>query len=192
MRFASDDPRVLMLGMGWFPSTLGGLDRYYRCLFEQLPQARGVVIGPAEDAPPTITAVAGHELAPARRLLSYWRAAHRAMASAEVVDAHFALYAAAPLLLGRLAQAPARVSLPRALGRGERGHERRLALQVRAAQDARAARAEAGRRVRGALERVSASARRALRDRALGHTRVATRRGPRGVHSGRLRRPLAG
>jgi glycosyltransferase involved in cell wall biosynthesis len=100
MRFASDDPRVLMLGMGWFPSTLGGLDRYYRCLFEQLPQARGVVIGPAEDAPPTITAVAGHELAPARRLLSYWRAAHRAMASTEVVDAHFALYAAAPLLLG--------------------------------------------------------------------------------------------
>ena len=101
MRFASDDPRVLMLGMGWFPSTLGGLDRYYRCLFEQLPQARGVVIGPAEDAPPTITAVAGHALPPARRLLSYWRAAHRAMASAEVVDAHFALYAAAPLLLGR-------------------------------------------------------------------------------------------
>lgn len=93
-------PRVLMLGMGWFPSTLGGLDRYYRSLFEQLPQARGVVIGPAEQAPATIAAVAARERSLARRLLSYWRVAHRAMAGAEVVDAHFALYAAAPLLLG--------------------------------------------------------------------------------------------
>lgn len=92
-------PRVLMLGMGWFPDTLGGLDRYYRSLFEQLPQAGGVVIGPAEHAPAAIAVAAGHEDSLARRLLSFWRVAHRAMPGAEVVDAHFALYAAAPLLL---------------------------------------------------------------------------------------------
>src|ERR1700684_1607269 len=48
-------PSVLMLGMGWFPSTLGGLDRYFRSLFEQLPSARAVVIGPAERAPASVT-----------------------------------------------------------------------------------------------------------------------------------------
>ncbi len=94
------DPHVLMLGMGWFPDTLGGLDRYYRCLFEQLPRASGVVIGPAEHAPPTIAVATGRDRSLARRLLSYWRVAHRAIAGAEVVDAHFALYAAAPLLFG--------------------------------------------------------------------------------------------
>ena len=33
---ARRDPRVLMLGMGWFPATLGRANRYYRALFEQL------------------------------------------------------------------------------------------------------------------------------------------------------------
>jgi len=93
------DPRVLMLGMGWFPSTLGGLDRYYRCLFEELPQASGVVIGPAEGAPPAIAAVAGPERPLACRLLGYRAAVRRAAVSAEVVDFHFALYAALPMLL---------------------------------------------------------------------------------------------
>jgi len=37
--------RVLMLGKVWFPSQLGGLNRYYRSLLEQLPEARGVVVG---------------------------------------------------------------------------------------------------------------------------------------------------
>jgi glycosyltransferase involved in cell wall biosynthesis len=95
-----------MLGMGWFPFTLGGLDRYFRSLFEQLPEARGVVTGPAEQAPATIEVVARQELALARRLLGYWTAAHRAGARADVVDAHFALYAAAPLLFGALRKRP--------------------------------------------------------------------------------------
>ncbi len=93
-------PRVLMLGMGWFPSTVGGLDRYYRALFEQLPEASGVVIGPAEGAPAAIAAASRHDLPLARRLGSFWLAARRGARGAEVVDAHFALYAAAPLLLG--------------------------------------------------------------------------------------------
>ena len=101
MQATNGHPRVLMLGMGWFPSTVGGLDRYYRSLFEQLPEASGVVIGPAEGAPAAIAAASRHDLPLARRLGSFWLAARRAARGAEVVDAHFALYAAAPLLLGR-------------------------------------------------------------------------------------------
>ncbi len=100
MQAADRDPRVLMLGMGWFPSTVGGLDRYYRSLFEQLPEASGVVIGPAAGAPATIVAAGRRDLPLARRLGAYWLAARRGTRAAEVVDAHFALYAAAPLLLG--------------------------------------------------------------------------------------------
>jgi glycosyltransferase involved in cell wall biosynthesis len=95
-----DEPRVLMLGLGWFPATLGGLDRYYRSLFEQLPRARGVVIGPSDDAPGTLAVLARQDSPLPRRLLGYWLAARRAMAQTDVVDAHFALYAAAPILLG--------------------------------------------------------------------------------------------
>jgi glycosyltransferase involved in cell wall biosynthesis len=101
------DPRVLMLGLGWFPSTVGGLDRYFRSLFEQLPEARGVVVGPAEQAPPAISVAAGQQHALPRRLLSFWKQAQRASTGGvDVVDAHFALYAAAPLLLGRLRALP--------------------------------------------------------------------------------------
>ncbi|MGA7704914.1 MAG: glycosyltransferase, partial [Solirubrobacteraceae bacterium] len=99
-------PTVLMLGMGWFPATLGGLDRYYRSLFEQLPEARGIAIGPAPDAPARIEVV-GHDAQPlALRLAGFWRAAQRAGRGTEIVDAHFALYAFAPLLLGRLRSIP--------------------------------------------------------------------------------------
>jgi len=93
-------PRVLMLGMGWFPATLGGLNRYYRSLLEQLPQAHGVVIGPAEDAPAAVEVIDGPEVPLPRRLLDFWLLARRAAHGVEVIDAHFALYAAAPLLLG--------------------------------------------------------------------------------------------
>ncbi len=91
---------MAMLGMGWFPTSMGGLDRYYRALFEQLPEARGVVVGPAPGAPAALTAAARHAHPLPRRLAAYWLAAARAARAAEVVDAHFALYAAAPLLLG--------------------------------------------------------------------------------------------
>ncbi len=92
-------PRVLMLGMGWFPATLGGLNRYYRSLLEQLPEARGVVIGPAEDAPGSVTVLDGPRVALVRRIWDFWLHARRAAAGAQILDAHFALYAAAPLLL---------------------------------------------------------------------------------------------
>lgn len=95
-----------MLGMGWFPSTLGGLNRYYRSLFEQLPRARGVVIGPAEDAPPTIAAVANAQTPLPLRMARFWGAARAAARDSRVIDAHFALYALAPLLSGSLRGRP--------------------------------------------------------------------------------------
>jgi glycosyltransferase involved in cell wall biosynthesis len=102
---ADGHPRVLMLGMGWFPTTLGGLNRYYRCLFEQLPEASGVVVGPAEDTPESVAVVDGGIVLP-HRLLEFWRLTRRAAAGADVVDAHFSLYAAMPLLLGALRNRP--------------------------------------------------------------------------------------
>ncbi len=96
-----------MLGLGWFPDSLGGLDRYYRALFEQLAGARGVVVGPAADAPPTVTAVACPSDPLPLRLLSYARAARRAARDAALLDAHFALYALAPLRSRALRALPA-------------------------------------------------------------------------------------
>ena len=101
-----DNPRSLMLGKGWFPEQLGGLDRYYRELLEHLPEASGVVIGPDPTVPPQVAAVGRHGQPLARRLLAFWAAAQRAAASTDVVDAHFALYALAPVLAGRLRTKP--------------------------------------------------------------------------------------
>src|SRR5471030_1219032 len=86
-------PRILMLGLGWFPDSIGGLDRYYRALLEALPEADGVVVGPAGDAPPRVTAVAEEGRGLIRRLSGYSRAARRAARGAQLIDAHFALYA---------------------------------------------------------------------------------------------------
>ncbi len=98
--------RPLMLGKGWFPDQLGGLDRYYRDLLEHLPEASGVVIGTdgIEDA--RVSGVSGHEQPLARRLIAFWRATQHAAEETDVVDAHFALYALAPLWLGRLSSKP--------------------------------------------------------------------------------------
>ena len=65
-----------------------------------------MVIGPAEDAPPSVAVIAGPRAPLPRRLLGFRRAAARAGAGAELLDAHFALYAAAPLLLGGVGRIP--------------------------------------------------------------------------------------
>jgi glycosyltransferase involved in cell wall biosynthesis len=98
--------RVLMLGKGWFPFQLGGLNRYFRELIEQLPEARGVVVGPADNAPMHVTAVSNHSSPLLRRLVAFARAAHRSGSGVDLVDAHFAVYAYAPLLLGSLRHKP--------------------------------------------------------------------------------------
>jgi glycosyltransferase involved in cell wall biosynthesis len=98
---------VTMLGLGWFPDTLGGLERYYRGLLEALPEARGVVVGPAADAPARVVSVSRPDAPLARRLLAYRRAALRAGTGSALLDAHFALYASGPMLLSRLRSKPA-------------------------------------------------------------------------------------
>jgi len=95
-----------MLGKGWFPDAVGGLDRYFRELLEHQREARGVVVGPAGGAPDRVVAASRHDAALPRRLLAFARAARRAGGDATVVDAHFALYALVPLLLTRLRRLP--------------------------------------------------------------------------------------
>lgn len=90
-----------MLGKGWFPDEVGGLDRYFRELLEHQPEASGVVVGPAADAPPRVFVVARRDASLPRRLVAFAAAAHRAARDADVIDSHFALYAALPILLSR-------------------------------------------------------------------------------------------
>src|ERR1700752_1051404 len=77
-------PRTLMLGLGWFPETLGGLDRYYRDLLEHLPEASGAVIGAPPDAPARVCAVSAHDAPLPQRLLAFWRAAQAMADRADV------------------------------------------------------------------------------------------------------------
>jgi len=106
---AAGAPRVLrplMLGKGWFPDQLGGLDRYYRDLLEHMPEATGVVIGSGSAAYPRVTGGSEHDQPLPRRLYGFWRAAQAAADRIDVIDAHFALYALAPLSIGRLRPKP--------------------------------------------------------------------------------------
>ncbi len=95
-----------MLGKGWFPDQLGGLNRYYRELLLALPEAHGVVVGPATGAPSRVTATATHSTPLPLRLAHLLRSARGRAGEAELVDAHFALYALAPLVLSGLRRTP--------------------------------------------------------------------------------------
>ncbi|MEJ7783916.1 MAG: glycosyltransferase [Solirubrobacteraceae bacterium] len=101
-----EHPSVLMLGKGWFPHQLGGLDRYFRDLLERQPETSGVVIGPASGSPERLVAVSRHDAPLPWRLLAFSRATRHAARDAAVVDAHFALYALVPLLSRRLRSLP--------------------------------------------------------------------------------------
>jgi glycosyltransferase involved in cell wall biosynthesis len=98
-----------MLGHGWFPDQLGGLNRYYRELLESMPEASGVVLGRVAGQPARVLATSRHDRPLPHRILAFWRAAQRAAGQADVVDAHFALYALAPLRFGGLRRTPALV-----------------------------------------------------------------------------------
>lgn len=100
----------LMLGVGWFPDQIGGLNRYFRGLFEALAAGGGapaaVVLGPATDPPAGVTVAARHGDPLLVRLRRYARAVRRPAAGADLVDAHFALYALVPVLFGPLRRLP--------------------------------------------------------------------------------------
>jgi glycosyltransferase involved in cell wall biosynthesis len=95
-------PKPLLLGMGWPSGQTGGLNRYFADLFAALVRAgadpAAVVLGPAPGAPPGATIAAQADTTLPVRLLRYARAAR---APADVVDAHFALYALLPALRPR-------------------------------------------------------------------------------------------
>lgn len=97
-----------MLGSGWFPDRLGGLERYFRGLLEALPEdsTRGVVVGPARDAPSRIQIASDHRQPLPGRALTYARKAFASAKGVDLVDAHFALYAFLPSLLGPLRGRP--------------------------------------------------------------------------------------
>lgn len=103
-------PVPAMLGMGWFPDELGGLTRYFTDLRAALADGGAhppaVVVGPVAHPPPGVAIAAGAELPLPLRLISYARAARRASRAADLVDAHFALYAALPVLAGTLGGRP--------------------------------------------------------------------------------------
>jgi glycosyltransferase involved in cell wall biosynthesis len=107
----ADAPRPLLLGMGWFPHQAGGLNRYFQELFFALQAQglapQGVVLGPADEGQSGDLAIAAsaRELLP-RRLWRYWKAVHDAGADSDLVDAHFALYAAGPIFLGSVRRLP--------------------------------------------------------------------------------------
>src|ERR1017187_10001929 len=96
-----ESPSVLMIGKGWFPEQTGGLDRYFRELFEQLPQARAVVVGGhgAVDSD-RVRTVSAHDRPLPLRLIALARVIRKEARSADIIDALFALYTFLPMLLG--------------------------------------------------------------------------------------------
>lgn len=99
-------PRILMLGKGWFPAEIGGLDRYFRELFEHLPDARAVVVGPAPDAPSSVRAIATHDAPLITRIRGLAEMTRRLAPGVDVVDVHFALYGFWPVVVGALRRKP--------------------------------------------------------------------------------------
>jgi glycosyltransferase involved in cell wall biosynthesis len=103
------DTGVLMLGMGWFPDQPGGLNRYFRELYEALnasgTSASAVVVGPAAAPADKVFVPVAARDSLVRRLWGFARAAG-AMSPVPVVDAHFALYAAGPVMFSPLRRTP--------------------------------------------------------------------------------------
>jgi glycosyltransferase involved in cell wall biosynthesis len=100
--------RPLLLGAEALPDRPGGLNRYVHDLFAGLEEfgdaPRLVVVGPAT-APVDPGGVARNGPLPLR-LWRVGRLARDLASGCELVDAHFALYAAPPLLMGALRATP--------------------------------------------------------------------------------------
>ena len=95
-----------MLGKGWFPAEIGGLDRYFRELFEHLVDARAVLVGPAPESPSSVIAVATHDAPLLERIRGLADVTRRLAPEVDVVDVHFALYGFWPVVLGALRRKP--------------------------------------------------------------------------------------
>lgn len=90
-----DAPRPLMLGMGRFEDERGGLNRYVHELVVAFERA---------GMEPVVVVAAGGSLV--HRLAGVAREARATVHRADVVDAHFALYAVVPVVLRLLGRVP--------------------------------------------------------------------------------------
>ncbi|CAN5201675.1 glycosyltransferase family 4 protein [soil metagenome] len=91
-------PRLLVVGMGWFPDQPGGLTRYLRNLPVTMAAQddrllRAVVLGPVAEPPAWVRAVGEQDQPLPLRWARIARAAGQEARDAELVDSHFALYA---------------------------------------------------------------------------------------------------
>jgi glycosyltransferase involved in cell wall biosynthesis len=102
--------RTLIIGDGWFPDAPGGLNRYVRELKLALSEAgrntSAIVIGPASDPPSELRVVETSRSSLLERVTGVARAARLEAGGIDVVDAHFALYAAVPCLAASLRSKP--------------------------------------------------------------------------------------
>lgn len=103
-------PLPLLLGDGWYEDRYGGLNRYLANLFIAYRELGGkplaVVVGPGTGAPAGFT-LAGHQNLPLPlRIWKFARAAELSCKGAQLVDAHFALYAFLPVVFGKLRHLP--------------------------------------------------------------------------------------
>src|SRR5581483_2346176 len=101
-----NEPAPLLLGLEWFPDRPGGLQRYFRELRQALGDPPAVVIGPVADAPTGLYVPASVDESLVRRLVRFRCQAAELAPDADVVDAHFALYAFAALTAGATRRLP--------------------------------------------------------------------------------------
>ena len=107
---AESGPIVLMLGECWPGDAPGGLRRYFADLGAELGQRGvrplGVVLGPAFDAPVGVASAGRYDDPLLRRVSAFLGRAWLTGRHADMVDAHFALYALLPLLFSPLRHLP--------------------------------------------------------------------------------------
>lgn len=101
---------VLVLGKEWFTSEPGGLNRYVAALGNALRDlghdTPTVVVGPTSGAPPSVVGVSSLNARIGARCWAFRGTAARAGRSADVVDAHFAVYALLSLYTTKLRRRP--------------------------------------------------------------------------------------
>src|SRR5262249_52366507 len=104
-----DGLRPLIIGNEWLTTQAGGLNRYLADLIGALGAAgadvRAIVVGCPPPNGPVVGAVSA-DASLATRLVAMRAASTRLATSADVVDAHFALYAGLAIFTTRLRRCP--------------------------------------------------------------------------------------
>lgn len=105
------EPSPILLGAEWIDHQPGGLNRYFADLFDALARDKrshqsALVIGPTPDGLKGVFGVSSTETGLARRLEKFGLLANRLAGPCDVVNAHFALYAAAAMLHRNIRKRP--------------------------------------------------------------------------------------